>query len=163
MSIKHRQTNYDAKHPDSSGLASNDWLGSANGNTGTPAGATDDHAAILLELVNIEKRWKTANVKGDVTTLGNIFADEFTNVAENGKTYTRAEWIALWKRGDPTIKSWEISDERLESTEGNKATITFIIMRTYKNSKMIRSSDTDTFIKRDGRWQVIASQSSKTL
>lgn len=122
--------------------------------------APDKKADILRELVDTERRWKEAKFKGDVKTLETIFADEFTNVADNGKTYNKAEWIAVWKRGDPTIKSWEISDERLESMEGDKAIITFIITLKYKNSKVARSRDTDTFIKRDGRWQVLSSQSS---
>lgn len=120
----------------------------------------DDKTDILHELVDIEKRWKEAKFKGDTKTLETIFADEFTNVAENGKTYNKARWIAVWKNGDPSIKSWEISDERLESVEGDKATITFITTLKYKNSKVARSKDTDTFIKRGGRWQVLSSQSS---
>gem|GEM_PF-3531647 len=134
---------------------------SADRNGAGPTATPNDQAAILFELIDTEKRWKTAKFNGDLGTLDNIFADEFTNAADNGKTYTKAEWIALWKRGDPTVKSWEISDERLESTQENKATITFTITLNYKNSKMFRSRDTDTFIKRDGRWQVITSQSSK--
>lgn len=121
---------------------------------------SDDKAAVLRELVETENRWKEAKFKGDTKTLEAIFADEFSNVANNGRTYKRAEWIALWKRGDPTVKSWEINDARLDSAEGDKATITFVITIRYKNSKVARSRDTDTFIKRDDRWQVTSSQSS---
>ncbi len=133
----------------------------ASGNTGESSAAANGQADVLSELIAIEQRWKTAKYKGDTATLETIFADEFTNVAENGKTYTKAEWIALWKRGDPTIKSWEMSDERLESLEGNKATITFTNTLKNKKSRTSRTKDMDTFIKRDGRWQVIASQSTK--
>lgn len=127
---------------------------------GAGSAAPDKKGEILRELVDVENRWKEAKFKGDVKTLEAIFADEFTNVAQNGKTYNKAEWIKVWKKGDPSIKSWKISDERLESTEGDKATITFTTTLEYKNSKVARSRDTDTFIKRDGRWQVVASQSS---
>lgn len=123
--------------------------------------ARDDKAEVLNDLMELERRWKTANQKGDVTTLNSIYADEFSNVAENGKTYSKAEWISVWKRGDPSIKSWEISEERLESMAGERATLTFIITVNRKNSKVSRTRDTDTFIKRDGRWQVVASQSVK--
>lgn len=131
-----------------------------SGNSGAGSAASDDKAAILRELVETEKRWKEAKFKGDTKTLEAIFADEFSNVANNGKTYDKKAWIAIWKRGDPSVKSWEINDERLDSAEGNKATITFIMTMKYKNSKVARSRDTDTFVKRDGRWQVISSQSS---
>ncbi|HEX8747332.1 MAG TPA: nuclear transport factor 2 family protein [Pyrinomonadaceae bacterium] len=120
----------------------------------------NDKTETLRELVDIEKRWKEANFKGDTKTLETIFADEFSNVAENGKTYNKSEWIAVWKRGDPTVKSWEISEERLDSLEKERATLTFVTTIKYKNSKVARVRNTDTFIKRDGRWLVIASQSS---
>lgn len=134
--------------------------GSAGESSATaPTPQPNDQAAVLRELIDVENRWKTAKYKGDLTTLNTIFADEFTNVAENGKTYTKAQWVALWKRGNPAIKSWNFSDERLESNDGNKATITFIYTTTDKRAKTSRVRDTDTFIKRDGRWQVLASQS----
>ena len=131
-----------------------------SGSSSVGSAKNNDKAAILRELVDTENRWKEAKFKGDTKTLETIFADEFSNVAENGKTYNKANWIAIWKRGDPTVKSWEISDERLDSAEGDKASITLIITINYKNSKVVRSRDTDTFIKRDGRWQVVSSQSS---
>ncbi|HEX8177167.1 MAG TPA: nuclear transport factor 2 family protein [Pyrinomonadaceae bacterium] len=147
------------------GTASNNQAQSTTTPVPSPApsgnlSAPDKKADILRELIETENRWKEAKFKGDVKTLETIFADEFTNVAQNGKTYNKAEWITVWKRGDPTLKSWEISDARLESMEGDKATITFITTLKYKNSKVARSRDTDTFIKRSGRWQVISSQSS---
>ena len=133
---------------------------SPSGSTPVSPAPRDDKTDTLRELVDTEKRWKEAKFKGDTKTLETIFADEFSNVAENGKTYNKSEWIAVWKRGDPTVKSWEIGEERLDSLEKERATLTYIITIKYKNSKVARSRDTDTFIKRDGRWQVIASQSS---
>lgn len=129
--------------------------------TSNNSATRDAQTDVLPELMDVERRWKTANYKRDSATLKTIYADEFTNVAENGKTYNKTEWIAAWKRGDPTAKSWKITDERLENVEGSRATLIFTITVTRKNSKATRTRDTDTFIKRDGRWQVLTSQSSK--
>ncbi len=132
----------------------------AAGNTNESPAPADDQANVLVELIAIEHRWKTAKYKGDTATLETIFADEFTNTDQKGKTFTKAEWVAIWKRGDRSAKSWEISDARLESLEENKATITFTNTINFKNSRIIRTKDTDTFIKHDGRWQVVASHST---
>lgn len=132
---------------------------SANSNTAsTNSQANKD--AVLKELTDLENKWKTARTSGDTATLQQVFADEFTNTDENGKTYNKAEWINAFKRGDPTLKSWTISDVKLVSLDGDTATITFSIHRTYKKGRDRRDLDTDKFVKRDGRWQVISSHST---
>lgn len=132
---------------------------SANTNTAnTNSQANSD--AVLKELTELESKWKEASAKGDTATLQQVFADEFTNTAENGKTYNKAEWINAFKGGDPTLKSRTMSDTKLVSFGSETATMTFNVHSTYTYGRDKRSRDTDTFVKRDGRWQVVASQST---
>lgn len=132
---------------------------SANTNTanGNSQAGTD---AILKELTELELRWKEARTKGDTATLQQVFADEFINTDEKGKTYNKAEWIKAFKGGDPTLKAWTISDTKIASFDGDTATMTLTIHRTYKNGRDSTDLDTDKFVKRDGRWQVVASRST---
>ena len=116
--------------------------------------------AVLKELTQLESKWKEASTKGDTATLQEVFADEFTNADENGKTYNKAEWINALKGGNPTLKSRTISDTKLVSFSGETATMSFNVHLTYTHGRDKRSRDTDTFVKRDGRWQVVASQST---
>jgi hypothetical protein len=134
---------------------------SANANTGN-SNATANNDAVLQELTELENKWKAARAKGDTATLHQVFADEFTNADENGKTYNKAEWINAFKGGDPTLKSWTISDTKLVRFGGDTATITLNIHSTYKKGRDKRVLDTDKFVKRDGRWQVVSSQSTLT-
>ena len=135
-------------------------LGSA-ANTNTANGNSQaGNDAILKELTDLELRWKEARGRGDTATLQQVFADEFINADENGKTYSKAEWINAFKGGDPTLKSWTISDTKLVSFGGETATMTLNVHSTYKKGRDKRSLDTDKFVKRDGRWQVVSSQST---
>ncbi len=130
-------------------------------NTNTANGNSQANSdRVLKELTELELKWKEAGASGDTATLQQVYADEFINEDENGKTYKKAEWISLFKRGDPTLKSWTITDTKLVSFGGETATMTLNIYRTYKNGRDKRSLDTDKFVERDGRWQVVASQST---
>ena len=130
---------------------------SANTNSANSQANSD---AVLKELTELENKWKAAKAKGDTATLQEIFADEFINHDEKGKTYNKAEWISVLKRGEPTLKSWTISDTKLVSFGGETATMTLNIHRIFKNGRDSHDLDTDKFVKRDGRWQVVSSQST---
>ena len=143
------------------GTNSNQSSGGSPANINTAnsnSAATND--TVLKELTELESKWKEAAAKGDTATLQQVFADEFTNTAENGKTYNKAEWIDAFKGGDPTLKSRTISDTKLVSLSGDTATMTYNVHLTYTKGRDKRARDTDTFVKRDGRWQVVASQST---
>ena len=99
---------------------------SANTNTAN-SNSQANNDAVLKELTELENKWKAATAKGDTATLQEVFADEFTNTDENGKTYNKAEWINAFKGGDPTLKSWTISDTKLVSFGGDTATMTLNI------------------------------------
>ena len=132
---------------------------SANTNTAN-SNSQANNDTVLKELTELESKWKEAKAKGDTATLQQVFADEFTNADENGKTYNKAEWINAFKGGDPTLKSWTISETKLVNFGGETATMTLTVHSTYKQGRDKRVRDTDTFVKRDGRWQVVASQST---
>ncbi|PYS54636.1 MAG: hypothetical protein DMF76_26760, partial [Acidobacteria bacterium] len=116
-----------------------------------------DRRAALKELLAVEKRWKDARVNGNIVVLQGIFADEFTNTDEAGNTYDKAEWVGQFRGGDPSFRGWKISDPKLVSYGGNTATITFTLLY---GGTVGRSKESDTFVKRDGRWRVLASRSA---
>ena len=129
----------------------------APANNTTPA-VTEAEA--LRQLLEVENQWKEAKRTGDTAVLGRVFADEFSNTDENGKHYTKAEWIAALAPGDPTLKTYTIEDAKIVSHASNTATLTYSFTGTYKGGRTKRSRDTDTWVNRQGRWQVVASQST---
>jgi hypothetical protein len=130
-------------------------------NTNTPnSNPQADNDAVLKELTELENKWKAASARGDLATLQEVFADEFKNADENGKSYNKAEWISVFKRGNPTLKSWTISDAKLVSFGDGTATMTLTVDLTYTRGRKKRVLDTDKFVRRDGRWQVVSSHSA---
>jgi len=143
------------------GTNSNQANPGSTANTNTANGNSQANGdAVLKELTELEFKWKEAGAKGDTATLQQVYADEFTNEDENGKTYNKTQWISLFRNGNPTLKSWTITDTKLVSVGAETATMRLNIYRTYKNGRDKRSLDTDKFVKRDGRWQVVSSQST---
>jgi hypothetical protein len=130
----------------------------ANTNSDTNSQANNDE--VLKELTDLENKWKAASAKGDTATLEEVFADEFINEDSKGKTYNKAQWIGIFRRGNPTLKSWTITDVKLVSSGGETATITLNVHLIYKNGQEVRVLDPDKFVKRNGRWQVVSSQST---
>ena len=135
-------------------------VGSSANTNSANASSQANKDAVLKELTDLESKWKAASAKGDTATLQEVFADEFINEDSKGKTYNKAQWISIFKRGNPTLKSWTISDPKLVSSSGDTAAMTLNVHLIYKNGREIRVLDTDKFVKRDGRWQVVSSQST---
>ena len=123
------------------------------GNSNAPA---DEQQAVVLQLTLLEYAFDMAILKADKAALGRILADEFTNIDSNGKVKNKAQIIASLQGGNETRT---ILEPKLTSYTGDRATMIFI--RTYKGQGYNeRTRDTDTYVKRDGRWQVVSSQST---
>lgn len=114
--------------------------------------------ALLAELKETEAKINEANIKGDKTALERLLADEYIAVDALGKVYNKAQTLASAEPFEGA-SSWNIDGARLLSYGKDSATLTGIM--TFKGSNFIeRQQITDSFVKRDGRWQAIASQST---
>ncbi len=145
--------------------ASNNNSNSADGEHPTSTTNRDSNSATsedgaLIQLIALENQWNQAAAAGDSATLQKVLADEFTNTDQSGKTDNKAQYIYWTKGGEPEWKSWKISETKLVSFGGDTATMAYTIVYTLKHGGPDRLRDTDTFVKRDGRWQIVASQST---
>ena len=125
------------------------------GNAGHPL--TD--ANVLLYL---ENDWNDASKKKDVAWFERNYAADASDVlSRNGTLQTKSEAIASMKTDKTVLESLELS-EMSPRVDGNAAIVTGVI-RVRGRDEQSKAFDrrvrfTDTFIKRDGRWQVWASQ-----
>jgi ketosteroid isomerase-like protein len=125
------------------------------GNAGHPL--TD--ASVLLYL---ENDWNEASKRKDVAWFERNYAADASDVlSRNGTLQTKSEAIASMKTDKTVLESLELS-EMSPRVEGNAAIVTGVI-RVRGRDEQSKAFDrrvrfTDTFIKRDGRWQVWASQ-----
>jgi len=112
------------------------------------------------ELIQIERDWCAAVVKKDATALARILADDYTSVGSRGSTSTKADELANLKGADSTVNC--VDNNIKVRVYGDAAVVTGLGTRsgTYKGVafKDRQFLWTDTFIRRDGRWQCVASQ-----
>lgn len=114
------------------------------------------------QLLYMELEWSVADQKGDTAWFERNLADDYYGVSSlTGKLNTKADDIADIKNRKEVIESAVASDMDVR-VEGNTALVTGVYRLTGRDEKGQpmdrRIRYTDVYVKRDGRWVVIASQ-----
>ena len=116
---------------------------------------TADERAVL----DLEEAWAKAVVKRDATTFKRLLASGFT-YTEDDRMQSGAELMRDIVSGSDTVT--EARNEKLATQSyGNTMIVTgWLVMRGRSGGKPFdrRYRFTDTWLKRDGQWQIIAAQ-----
>ena len=114
-------------------------------------------------ITDLERSWVAAIVMRDTTTLDRILAPEFNGTSPTGMTYTKEMAIADIKAGRYVVDRMDL-DEISVNVYGNTA-VAFTSQRENSKSGGEDCSGhyfyTDVWVKKDGRWQVVASHGSR--
>ena len=116
--------------------------------------------SIEQQLVRAEKEWADAIVKGDEATVTRLEADDITTVQDDGSVTTKKDDLANLKSGDTKYVSLDESDVHVR-TYGDAAVVTgsYHAKGTNKGKEFDDNGRfTDTWVKRNGHWQAVASQ-----
>lgn len=110
----------------------------------------------------MEQEWNDASKIGDMAWFERNYAGDATDISSRtGAVHNKAEEIAYMKSDKQTLDSLELSDLNVR-VEGNAAIVTGINRVKGHDAKGQafdrKTSFTDTYVKRDGRWQVWATQ-----
>lgn len=113
-------------------------------------------------LLYMEHEWNDASKRKDVAWFERNYADDASDISSRtGALHSKAEEIASMKTDKIVLESLELSDLDVR-VEGNTAIVTGINNVKGRDEQgqpfTRRTRFTDTFIKRDGRWQVWATQ-----
>jgi ketosteroid isomerase-like protein len=119
--------------------------------------------SVQQTLIQVERDWNHALMAKDYKTLDKIMADDWTGIDFRGMTVTKAESIAELKSGESSNQSVELGDMTVK-VYGNTAVV--VGHDTEKSTYHGKDSSgsyvwMDVFVKRDGRWQAVASESTK--
>ena len=122
-------------------------------NAGQPLG----DGAVLLYM---EREWSDADLKGDSAWHERNYADDFSNVSSRtGGLTTKSEDIAGSKKMAFSTVDLADLDVRVQGDMGVVTGTAHMIGKDDKSVAFDRKVRfTDTFVKRDGRWMVWASQ-----
>jgi len=117
--------------------------------------APSDEKVVLSQLNELEKQWTVANIKGDKDMLDQILADDYRG---GNPSHTKQQYLDEI-RPDPTVKSWEFQDLRLDLDRDRATLDGYLRQETTRSTEVY--SFTDQFIWRDGRWQATASRTTR--
>ena len=114
------------------------------------------------DLINLEKEWGEAIVKGDTASIDMLMADEFICI-NDGTVFTKAQYFEFVK----SIKKEEIlsfeMDEWKVLVYGDAAVVmarSTLKMQSAGKETTSQLRFTDTWVELDGRWQVVAAHNS---
>ncbi len=124
----------------------------------TRPGESDD----LLELSRLEKVWNDAYIRGDVVALDQLWGDDLIVTMTEMTVMTKSEALGLSRSGRLKFPRYETSDIRIR-VYNDAAVVTGRLQRTRKISGRSVDDDwrfTKVYVRRAGRWQVVAWQAS---
>jgi ketosteroid isomerase-like protein len=125
-----------------------------------------EHAPASVEgeqqVRKLEREWLDAYEQHDAAAMERILADEFTITYGNGQTQSKAQVVesvkAREKSASPPTK---FATEAVQArAEGDKVVLTGRLVQKSERggqAMTMQFSYTDTYTRRNGRWQVIAS------
>ena len=115
-----------------------------------------------IQIRQLERAWNQAEAKQEVTEISNLVADSLVYTDYDGTFMNKAEYLK-WVM-EPDQKADHLFDEGMSvKVYGNAAVVTGVYRETGTNKGkkyVIRSRYTDTWIRRNGTWQCVASHST---
>lgn len=119
---------------------------------------------VTQELTRIERQLTDTYKNGQCDAWGALLAPEWSMIHTTGATITKAEALATCRTPTAPIESATIEVMSVRSY-GDTAVVTgrstFVIGGASPLTVLLRF--TDVFVRRDGRWQVVASQATRIV
>ena len=138
--------------------------GTTTQNVATPE-PTPDKAAIAAEITRIENDWPRILREKDGATVRRIEADDIILLSFTGMLGSKEQDIKDIEAGHMTFDSWDVSELNVKVIDSDAAVASLLM--TIKNAKFTDGTHTedisghyralDTFARRNGQWQVVAS------
>jgi ketosteroid isomerase-like protein len=125
-------------------------------------------SAAEQEVLKVENDWNQALVKRDAGSLQQFYADEYLYTDPDGLVWDKARDLANLTSGSAArLSAYKLDETRVHmygdvAVVTGRNTIKGVFERVYSDvSGAYRF--TDVFVKRNGRWQCIASQASRIV
>jgi len=109
------------------------------------------------EIRQVEDRRREALLRGDTTTLDQIFADDYSVVNQFGQVQTKAEMMYALKFGALKFES-VVEDNVSIRVYRDAAVLTGRATSKHEGRESTQLRFTRVYLKRQGRWQTVAYQ-----
>jgi len=141
--------------------------------TSSPVKEVVDTAAIEAELIKLEREWADSAKTHNAEAVKRLLAENTVIVYPDGTTATKADEVRTIESGAITADSFDLVDPKVTVVDADAAFITG--RSVIKNGKYAVPNQRkpidisgeyrflNVYTKRDGKWQVVASQATKIL
>jgi RNA polymerase sigma factor (sigma-70 family) len=129
---------------------------SASGRNASQSFSTSTSRDEELDVVMLERAWVDAIPRRDGTLVNRIMADDFEGIDPVGNVFTKSTYISDLRRGVFSSQPIEL-DEIKTRVYGDTAVVT---SRIKISGYSTRGRMTNVYVKRQGRWQCVASHAS---
>jgi hypothetical protein len=117
-------------------------------------------ATALRYICDSERAWAESVASGDPGAVKRILASDFIGVSPGGHLYRKAEMVAETAKAGNNFLSNEIGDVAVRFY-GSTAVAQGSETWTRKSGEKGRWVWTDTWLKRNGQWQIVAAEDLK--
>jgi len=118
--------------------------------------AVQQTSSTAPELINLNQELIDALARGDTIVADRIYANEFVRITTKGEVLTKAQVLSSLKAPKGGVKITYESKDIQVFDYGNAAVLVYLSIR-HTDDKGQKSEFlyrvTDTFVRRDGRWQ----------
>ena len=106
------------------------------------------------ELIQLDKAWTFAELKGDKKAAGALIADDYVGTTQRGEIENKTQYLASVVPNADMVKS----DDYKVMIYGNTAIMTH--RGTVSGVRNIQFRSTHIWMKRGGKWQIVAHHGS---
>ncbi|MBK8465219.1 MAG: nuclear transport factor 2 family protein [Chloracidobacterium sp.] len=117
--------------------------------------AQQKNAKLEATLIEMDKAWTAAELKGDMKAISTYVADDYQGTTPDGKTQTKAQYLAEIK----ATKDTDVADEYAVRFFGDVAIMTH--RGTVKGEKPVQYRSTHVWVNRGGKWMIVSHHSSE--
>jgi len=107
------------------------------------------------KLIQLDKAWTSAELKGDKKAAEALIADDYIGTTQRGETENKAQYLASVVPNADFVKS----DDYKVTIYGNIAIMTH--RATVSGVRNIQFRSTHIWMKRAGKWQIVAHHGSR--
>ena len=109
------------------------------------------------KLIELDKAWTFAELKGDKKVAGELVADDYQGTTQSGEVENKTQYLA----GISPNADMVSSDDYKIRVFGNTAIMTH--RGTVKGVRNMQFRSTHVWIKRGGKWQIIAHHGGRIM
>lgn len=107
------------------------------------------------QLIQMDKSWTVAELKGDKKAAGALIADDYVGTTQRGEIENKAQYLSSVVPNADTVTA---NDYKV-TIHGNMAIMTH--RATVKGVRNIQFRSTHIWMKRGGKWQIVAHHGSR--